>query len=173
MKRTGIVGATVALLVIATTVAAMAGPDADAEETVVEWSYDDATSQLTWWLAPVGDEDPVECVDTAVIDEACHVVDVRPAADGEPNHGAFVSAFVHSLKDLDLDVPRGWLVRQVAQSDLGKGDDDGSAEVEEVDEVEPDDELEADVAPSGHHGKPDHPGKSDDPHGNHGGGADD
>lgn len=154
MRRTMIVLGIVAALTVTTALAAAAAHrpwDADQEDVVVEWSYDAETSQLTWWLAPVlGDEDPVECPEVDVADDGCHVVDIG-THDGEANHGMFVSAFVHSLKELDLGVPRGWLVRQVAQSDLGKGGEDGGdPEVEEL-------ELDA----GDRHGKPDHAGKKD------------
>ncbi len=58
------------------------------------------------------------------IPEGCNVVDVE-GPNGQVNHGQVVSSMVHALKALDLsglDVPFGQLVRQIAGSDLGKGD---------------------------------------------------
>ena len=42
--------------------------------------------------------------------------------DGAVNHGAFMGAFHAYLDTLDLEGGRGCLVRIIAQSDLGKGD---------------------------------------------------
>lgn len=40
------------------------------------------------------------------------------------NHGQFVSAFVHWLKDAEFDGPRGRLVKKAAHDDFGKGPKD-------------------------------------------------
>lgn len=164
MRRIGIIASGVAIFTMATALAALAvqrPADADQAEVVVEWSYDDEASELTWWLAPVGDEDPVDCPEMDVPDDDCHTVAISSHGDDGPNHGAFVSAFVHSLKDLDLDVPRGWLVRQVAQSDLGKGDDEDGGEAEEVEAEEIEAEAEVEHGRPDHAGRPDHTGPPD------------
>ncbi len=44
--------------------------------------------------------------------------------NGQVNHGGFVSALVHTLKEgFEGDTPFGRYVRQIAGSDLGKGSD--------------------------------------------------
>lgn len=159
--------------------------DADAEDdarlTPLEFEYFEDDHLLVYWLAgdeePVEGEEPVDCTegfgDEAVGDDAvaedvvaeddeseaelpegCYVVDVT-GPNGQVNHGTVMSAFVHSLKELEFEGPRGLVVREMAHSDLGKGDqqvrtgdvadvddDDG-----DVDEVDDDDEG---------HGPPDH-----------------
>jgi hypothetical protein len=104
--------------------------------------------------------------------------------DGPVNHGAFVSAFNAYLGTLDLEGGRGCLVRIIAQSDLGKGDQQING-----DEVDPEFaigetgsvQFTTETASCGH-GKPEAPegdelsrggsqndhGKSGEPHGKSG-----
>ena len=51
---------------------------------------------------------------------ALHVVDVT-GPNGQINHGQVVSSFVHALRDLGIR-ERGCIVRTIAQSEYGKGD---------------------------------------------------
>jgi hypothetical protein len=45
--------------------------------------------------------------------------------NGQSNHGQVVRAYVHALKDLEYDGPRGHLVRTAARYDFGKKDKEG------------------------------------------------
>jgi hypothetical protein len=56
--------------------------------------------------------------------EGCSAVGTL-GPNGQSNHGQVVRAFVHALKGLEYDGPRGHLVRNVAKSDFGKKDKDG------------------------------------------------
>jgi hypothetical protein len=86
--------------------------------------------------------------------EGCLVFD-GTGKDGKVNHGTVVSSVAKGLSPHDLDVPKGWIMREVARSDHGKaaqgdGDDD-----------EDDDGADAEIggpgAPGGNgHGKPPH-----------------
>lgn len=74
---------------------------------------------------------PVEGEDPPVVEEGdelfadCQMI-VAEGPNGQVNHGTIVSSLVHALKELrdsgELDVPLGQALRDVAKSDLGKGD---------------------------------------------------
>ena len=137
MRRTVTVLIALAVFLAAATLAAAAAPhpgDADREDAAIAYEFDEASGIFAWWFSPAGGEDP-ECIadpvapdedgpigEGAAVDPACNLVDVEGPNGADPTHGSFVSAFVHSLKDLEFDVPRGWLVRQIAHSELGNGD---------------------------------------------------
>jgi len=118
--------------------------DADLGEASIEFQYVEDLGQLVYWLPGedlVDDEGtPVDCA--AAIDGALNPADPgqttdegTPAAEdtdllnlpdgciaiditgpnGQVNHGTFVSAFVHSVKQLEYDGPRGQLVSQMAR----------------------------------------------------------
>jgi hypothetical protein len=55
--------------------------------------------------------------------------------NGQSNHGQVVRAYVHALKGLEYDGPRGHLVRDIARSDFGKTDGT-SAEDTEIEDSE-------------------------------------
>ena len=146
--------------------------DADAEEPSAPIAYEYLEDQqlLVYWLT--GDEpaenEMVDCTkglvempetqaDVATADdgeatpqvelaEGCHGVDVT-GPNGQINHGTIMSAFVHSLKLIGFEGPRGHAVRELAQSDLGKGDqqvktgDDTDAS-EDADDEDADDDTE-------------------------------
>ena len=120
--------------------------DADAEELFAPIAYEYVEDQhlLVYWLVsgePTEDEmvdcteglvDLQEVAETAAtldgelapeveLPEGCHSIDVT-GPNGQINHGTIMSAFVHSLKDIEFDGPRGHAVRELAHSDLGKGD---------------------------------------------------
>ena len=54
------------------------------------------------------------------------------------NHGQFVSAFVHWLKDAEFDGPRGQAIKKAAHDDFGKGPKDKMQGDDEGTEGEPD-----------------------------------
>lgn len=105
-------------------------------------------------------------------------VDVR-GPNGQVNHGQIVSSFVHALRMMDLDIRgKGCLVKLIAQSDYGKGDQ--KVTPSDASEVEPSSTGEVDLTsiatacahgkqksddrPNGkpdHAGRPDHAGKPD------------
>ena len=159
--------------------------DADAEGdeslTPLEFEYFEDDHLLVYWLAgeePVEGEEPVDCTegfgDEAVADDAvaedvvveddeseadvpegCYVVDVA-GPNGQVNHGSVMSAFVHSLKELEFDGPRGLAVRELAHSDLGKGDQQvKTGDDADLDDDDDDSEVDDDDSDEGH-GPPDH-----------------
>jgi hypothetical protein len=77
----------------------------------------------------------VECAAAVVTDEGegpvtdlegCFAAHTLGPA-GQQNHGQVVRAYVHAIKDLEFDGPRGHLVRNAARSAFGKGTVDGEA----------------------------------------------
>ena len=50
--------------------------------------------------------------------------------NGQSNHGQVVRAYVHALKGLEYDGPRGHLVRNIAKSNFGKSEADDAEDVE-------------------------------------------
>lgn len=116
---------------------------ADESPAVVEYEYVEDQGLLVYWLpgeeAP--DDEPVDCAaalldvdpdedvdpvegEVAELPElpgGCYGVDVT-GPNGQINHGTIMSAFVRSLKGIDFEGPRGQAVRELAHSDLGKGD---------------------------------------------------
>ena len=107
------------------------------------FSYDDGEMvKLVYWLPPVPLDGWVEpgCATghtlTDPLPEDCYDVSVA-GPNGQTNHGSFVSAFVHSLKDSsfarDTHGPKGQFVREIAGSDLGKNGDTDGAELEPLD----------------------------------------
>lgn len=69
-------------------------------------------------------------VDTLTTDlEGCFAAGTL-GPNGQSNHGQVVRAYVHALKDLEYDGPRGHLIRNIARSDFGKQDGDGTEPAE-------------------------------------------
>ena len=69
----------------------------------------------------------------AELQDGCYVFD-GTRSDGKINHGTMVSIVARSLSPHDLDVPKGWIMREVAKErptkvkaakDDSGGDDDG------------------------------------------------
>jgi hypothetical protein len=117
--------------------------DADLGEAAVEFEYVADLGQLVYWIPgddladPEGN--PLDCRDaiaaalesvasgntsdeaaagtdnSSLLDlpEGCMPIDVT-GPNGQINHGTVVAAFVHSVKDLDYEGPRGQLVSQLA-----------------------------------------------------------
>jgi hypothetical protein len=142
---------------------------------------------LVWWFLPdpeegatapdctgAGETGTEETAPSVTEEEAdpCHVVTFDEGR--QLTHGAVVSAFVHSLKDVlakaevEYDGPKGQLVRLIAQSDLGKDladldgiGDDGDIELEAADTAEEDADRPGppDHARGQGHGKKDKPNK--------------
>lgn len=139
---------------------------------------------LVWWFLPEEGEPAVDCTGAggtgteeapAVTEEEadpCHVVTFDEGR--QLTHGAVVSAFVHSLKDVlakaevDYDGPKGQLVRDIARSNLGKDSadldgigGDGEVELEAADTAEEDADRPGppDHARGQGHGKKDKPNK--------------
>jgi hypothetical protein len=109
--------------------------DGNLTEELVEFVF--------YWGLEEGDEDPCEGLEE---DTMC--LELK-----RPNHGQFVSTFVHWLLwDSELEGPPGKLVKQAAQDDFGKGggDDDGDGEEAEVED--------ADDGPN--HGRDNAPGRN-------------
>jgi len=86
--------------------------------------------------------------------EGCLVFD-GTGKDGKVNHGTVVSSVAKGLSPHDLDIPKGWVMREVARSDHGKAaQGDGDAE---DDDDGADAEIGGPGAPGGNgHGKPPH-----------------
>ena len=159
-----------------------ADAEADTDERLspIEFEYFEDDHLLVYWLTsdePVDGDvevDPVDCIDgfgdEAVAEDAavevddaevppCYVVDVT-GPNGQVNHGTVMSAFVHSLKELkehEFDGPRGLAVREMAHSDLGKGDQQVKVgdDADLGDDDGDDDEAEIDDSDD-KHGPPDH-----------------
>ncbi len=135
--------------------------DADLGEAPIEFEYFEDLGALVYWLpsddvvgdgeeggVPVlncaealsafldGEGDEPGVFDEFVPADGCVVIDVT-GPNGEVNHGSVVSAFTHSIKDLEnYDGPRGQLVSKIAKSHIGQDadgtvddDDEGSDEV--------------------------------------------
>ena len=102
-------------------------------EDVIVFSFpDDDGVFVDCTLAIVLDELGVLTTDM----EGCSAVGTL-GPNGQSNHGQVVRAFVHSLKNLEYDGPRGHLVRNVAKSDFGKKDK-GAGETVETEIAETD-----------------------------------
>ena len=69
----------------------------------------------------------------------CYVVD-GIAEDGKVNHGTMVSAVAKSMSPHDLDVPKGWIMREVAKEKPTKVKAGDADETEENEAEGPDDE---------------------------------
>ena len=65
----------------------------------------------------------IDEVDSELVLSVCNTISVV-GPSGKVNHGSVVSAFVHALKNSDVDGPKGQLVSQVAKTDFGKVCDD-------------------------------------------------
>jgi hypothetical protein len=165
-----------------------ADADTDERLSPIEFEYFEDDHLLVYWLTsdePVeGDPvvvDPVDCTagfgDDGVAEDAvsedvvaeddatevtvpegCYVVDVA-GPNGQVNHGTVMSAFVHSLKEFEFEGPRGLAVREMAHSDLGKGDQQvkpgDDADLDDADLDDDDDDAEIDDSDE-KHGPPDH-----------------
>lgn len=93
-----------------------------AEDHVIVFSLPDADGVFVDCAAAVvTDEGEGPVTDL----EGCFAADTLGPA-GQQNHGQVVRAYVHAIKDLEFDGPRGHLVRKAARSTFGKGtvDDD-------------------------------------------------
>lgn len=155
-------------------------------DVIVGFDYDELAHLLVFALNAAEAEDPVDCtapedvvleraedpetgdLEVTVVEgdwevpDGCAFVDVE-GPNGQVNHGQVVSSFVHALKALDLshlDVPFGQLVRQIAGSDLGQGDQ--KVRVGDVDE----DDDEADDDEDGEEAEFDDDGNGPPPHAN-------
>ncbi|MEA2002185.1 MAG: hypothetical protein U9N84_09940 [Actinomycetota bacterium] len=171
IHRSLIVGLMVIGLVAAGGLAAVASAqhpaDADLGEAPIEFEYFEDLGALVYWMptddvvdeGDEGDEPPLNCAElltgfsegagTDPVDledfeqPGCVVIDVT-GPNGQVNHGSVVSAFAHSVKDLDYDGPRGQLVSKIAQSRVGQ-DDHGT--VDGDGDMDNDDEDSDDVKP--------------------------
>lgn len=129
-----------ALAAMALAVPAIAAPSAD---TMLTAGYDSTTMQGYFTVEPFVDEVPAEegtaepaeeesedGIDCTAEDAECFDV---AGPNGQVNHGTIVSAFVRQFKELREDgyTGIGCLVRHIAQTDWGKGDQ----------QVKPGDEL--------------------------------
>jgi hypothetical protein len=164
-----------------------ADADTDERLSPIEFEYFEDDHLLVYWLTsdePVeGDPvvvDPVDCTagfgDDGVAEDAvsedvvaeddatevtvpegCYVVDVA-GPNGQVNHGTVMSAFVHSLKEFEFEGPRGLAVREMAHSDLGKGDQQVKpGDDADLDDDDDDDDDDAEIDDSDEkHGPPDH-----------------
>jgi len=195
-RRFVILTLTIVVLLLAGSGLAVASSDvpvAEAEEEpattkgdVIAWF--DEIPPLVWWFLPDPEEGATTAPDctgaaetgteetapsvTEEEPDPCHVVTFDEGR--KLTHGAVVSAFVHSLKevlaraDIQYDGPQGHLVRDIARSNLGKdlADLDGSGDGGDV-ELEAADTAQEDTdrpGPPDHargqgHGKKDKPNK--------------
>ncbi len=128
-----------------------AGAQVDIEEKAVpeKVEYDAISTELDLELKTLvfslGEEgeEPVDCSE-AVINaegdepttdvEGCQVVSIA-GPNGQVNHGSIVSSMAHQFGP-----GKGKLMRHIAQSDLGKGDQKAKADDSEGDEVEAEDD---------------------------------
>ena len=126
--------------------------DVDPDEAPVEFEFFEDDSVLLYWLTGDelldADDKPIDCLalyeadPDAELSDGCMVVDVL-GPNGQVNHGTIVSSFVHSIKDIEYDGPRGHLVRELARSGLGSHDVDDLDDAEDVDDdAESDDSAE-------------------------------
>jgi hypothetical protein len=115
---------------------------ADPDQAPVGFKFIEEDSVLLYWLTGDGlvdDEgEPIDCLSLyedpdAELSVECVVVDVLGPND-QVNHGTIVSSFVHSIKDLEYDGPRGHLVREIARSGVGSHDVDDLDDAEDVDD---------------------------------------
>lgn len=187
--RAKVTAAAAVVAAILLTVPALAQPPSvDAADRALIHSYDSESMQLFWATVMDASEsstDPCNAVqadtsydytitpegDVTVTDfEDCtfNVTDVT-GPNGQVNHGTVVSNFVKALKDSDYTGSRGCMIRIIAQSEYGKGDDQVK-----VSETTPTSEPPAPTEVTGSTsftvtettcGKPDNPGKSDEEHG--------
>lgn len=181
-KRWGLV-ALAGILPMALAGTALADPPFQAEELDTRLSYDyDSTSHVLFVALnpeePTEGAEPTSCsLEEAgalqiTVDETTGAVTGGPTGcsgifvegpQGQVNHGTFVSNWVHWLKDnafttFGYEGPRGQLVRLIARSDLGKGDEQVlTPEVEEEAEIEAQEtgEIAAD-SDEDEHGPPAH-----------------
>jgi hypothetical protein len=196
-RRFVLITLTVVVLLLAGSGLAVASSDVPvaAAEEELDTTYGDLIGwldelpPLVWWFLPKeGDteEEPApdctgatgsgtdETTPSVTEEEAdpCHVVTFDEGR--QLTHGAVVSAFVHSLKDVlakadvHYDGPQGQLVRDIARSNLGKdladldgSGDDGGVELEAAGEAEEDEDRSGppDHARGQGHGKKDKPNK--------------
>lgn len=126
----------------------------DESPAVVEYEYVEDQGLLVYWLpddeasdsvdcaAALADVEPVEgeVAELPQLPDGCYGVDIA-GPNGQINHGTIMSAFVRSLKGADFDGPRGHAVRELAHSDLGKGDQQvKTGDVDDFDDEESDDD---------------------------------
>lgn len=97
-------------------------------------------------------DDDVDAEEAAPLD-GCEAISVE-GPNGQVNHGTVVSSVVKALKEMDLDIPLGQALKQIAKSDLGKGDqqvkvdkDEDSEEAELDDDSDDDSEEKAEKGP--------------------------
>jgi hypothetical protein len=155
---------------------ALADPPFQAEEldTRLSYDYDPANHVLFVTLNPEEQDEGVEPTSCSleeageleiIVDETTGAVTGGPTGcsgifvegpQGQVNHGTFVSNWVHWLKEnafttFGYEGPRGQLVRLIAQSALGKGDDQVlTSEAQEEAEIEADSDGEDDHGPPAH-----------------------
>lgn len=124
MKKTISVLAALAISVAVPALAEVGDTDTNDEETTtttVAGDFDEETGILTWTITDEDGEDVT--------------LEIQVVEPGEKvNHGKIVSAFVHALKAEGHKGIGQW-VRDVAQSDLGKKDKDGSEDGDEDSEA--------------------------------------
>jgi hypothetical protein len=155
---------------------ALADPPFQAEEldTRLSYDYDPANHVLFVALNPEELDAGVEPTSCSLeeagalqitVDETTGAVTGGPTGcsgifvegpQGHVNHGTLVSNWVHWLKDnafttFGYEGPKGQLVRLIAQSDLGKGDDQLlTPEAQEEAEIEADPDGEDEHGPPAH-----------------------
>lgn len=111
------------------------------EEMMLSFSYDPAQFRLFYRLGVSGE---ALCTDGDIAEE-CEAIDVV-GPNGQINHGTIVSAF---SKSLPPGKGRGCLVRQIAKSGFGKGDQKVGAESDGAgEEAEAVDDPDATIADS-------------------------
>jgi len=155
MKRWGVIFLVLALVMSITSLAyaddgdELSDVDGDGMVEIMPGTYnfelesaflDELVSFVFYW----GYEDemqPEACASDASVTEANEGdSDVPPVCLElkKDNHGQFVSAFVHWLKDAEFDGPRGQLIKKAAHDDFGKGPKDKMQGDDEGTEGEPD-----------------------------------
>jgi hypothetical protein len=144
--------------------------DIEVADTLFTFGYDMISRTFLWNLSSL--EEPPECALDGLGDDCPLTGGEVSGPNGQVNHGMFLKLF-NSLYE---GMRRGCVVRHLAQSDLGKGDqqvkpgdeagEPGEVGIIDFTAIATDcnhhvDEEDDDVAEGGSHGKPDHAGKPD------------
>ena len=147
------------------------------EEVSISFWFDDEVGLLLYGTTDPETGEPANCDpegEAPVVEEdgavsgdlppGCMALVIEGGEDG-PNHGDVMSQTVAALKEIrsELDGPFGQYVREIAHSDFGKKDKDGTEESDEdadegelPDETSAESENNSDKDKDGEHGPPDH-----------------
>ena len=188
MRAKMMAAATVAAAILLTVPALAQPPTLDSADQALIHSYNPDAMQL-YWATVLDTADTEDACNNVVADttydytispegevtvtgaEECtfNLTDVT-GPNGQVNHGTVVSNFVQALKDSDYTGSRGCMIKIIAQTDYGKGDDqvkvsETTVTTETTVPTEVTGTTEFTVSETTCGGKPDNPGKSNESHG--------